>query len=103
MKLNFNWEKCWESIQKYLLNKYIITLAIFSCVMLFIGEQSIINRIRRAHQIHNIEAQVADYKQAIEEAKQDLEMLQNKDSLERYARENYYMCAPGEDVYIIEE
>lgn len=103
MKLDFNWEKCWESIKKYLLNKYIITLAIFSCVMLFIGEQSIINRIRRAHQIHTIENQVSDYKQAIEEAKQDLEMLQNKDSLERYARENYYMCAPGEDVYIIEE
>lgn len=96
-----DWMKLWEGIRKYLLNKYILTLLIFAGIMLFAGEQSIINRIKRARQINDTKAQVRGLREAIDKAHKDLEILQNKDSLERLAREKYYMCQPDEDVYLI--
>lgn len=103
MKPEIHWENIWQGIRKYALNKYVITIAVFACIMLFAGEQSMINRIRRARQIHALERQRDVYRSDIEKAEHDLQLLSNKDSLERFAREQYYMCAPGEDVYVIED
>lgn len=84
-------------------NKYIITLIVFGVIFLFIGEQSVIKGIRRAHQIHNAEKQLKSIRKEIQDCEQQAENLQNTDSLERFAREQYYMHAPNEDVYLIHE
>ena len=39
----------------------------------------------------------------LEEAQQQINMLSQKDSLERFAREQYYMHEKGEDIYLVEE
>lgn len=101
MKSSINWEVIWQGVRKYVLNKYILTLLAFATIMLFAGEQSIVNRVRRARQIHQLERQRDEYRAAIEEAKHELEILENKDSLERFARERYLLSAPDEDVYVV--
>ena len=98
-----NWQKVWLGIRKYVLNKYILTLIIFALVMLFAGEQSILNRFKRARQISELEQQKESYIQGINEAQHEIDMLQSTDSLERFAREHYLMHTPEEDVYIVEE
>jgi cell division protein FtsB len=40
--------------------------------------------------------------QEIEQAESVIRVLDNVDSLERFAREQYRMHAPNEDVYIVE-
>ncbi len=102
MKQNINWKHIWWGIRKYLLNKYIITLIIFAVIMVFIGDQSLLVRLQRARQIHKLEQQRDNYCNQIEQAQHDIEILQNKDSLERFAREQYYMHTPEEEVFIIE-
>lgn len=52
-------------------------------------------------EIREKEKSLRDYHRKIAEAEQQLRVLENPDSLERYAREHYYMRENGEDVYII--
>ena len=57
----------------------------------------------RRQQIKHIEKQTQTYRRETQKAEQTIQMLNSKDSLERYARELYYMHNDNEDVYIVEE
>lgn len=71
-------------------------------VMVFFGDQSLINYVRRSREIRHLEEQRDSYQEGIKRAEKGLQVLQNTDSLERYAREHYYMHAENEDVYLLE-
>lgn len=101
--MQINWSKIGDWCKKYLLNKYSITLFVFFVVIMFVGDQSLLERMRRAHQIHLLERRLGQYHQGTKEAERELIMLQNPDSLEKYAREKYYMHTPDEEVYIVPE
>ena len=92
------WLQRWR---KY--GKYVVTIAAFAVVMIFFGDQSLINYVKRAREIHHLEEQRDTYRDGIQKARHDLNVLQNTDSLERFAREQYYMHADNEDVYLVEE
>ena len=96
------WRKALSWLRKYLLNKYVLVVAIFAVIMCFIGEQSFRVRLHKASQIRELEEQRDAYQKAIEEAKHDLQMLQSTDSLEKFAREKYLMHEENEDVYLID-
>lgn len=99
----FNWKRIWAYLRRYVVNKYFITFAVFALIVTFMGDQSIINRLRRGTQIRELEDRRDDYRRQIEQAKREIENLQNKDSLERFAREQFFMSAPGEDIYVVDE
>lgn len=92
------WLQQWK---KY--GKYVVTIAIFAVVMIVFGDQSLINYVKRAREIHHLEEQRDTYREGTQKARHDLNVLQNTDSLERFAREQYYMHAENEDVYLVEE
>ena len=83
--------------------KYVLAIAVFAVVMVFFGDQSMINYVKRAREIHHLEEQRDSYREEIQKARHDLDVLQNTDSLERFAREQYYMHTEKEDVYLVEE
>ena len=83
--------------------KYVLAIAVFAVVMVFFGDQSMINSVKRAREIHHLEEQRDSYREGIQKARHDLDVLQNTDSLERFAREQYYMHTEKEDVYLVEE
>lgn len=95
--MNENWL---QTGKRY--GKYVITILIFMVVMVFFGDQSLINYVRRSHEIRHLEEQRDSYREGIKRAEKGLQVLQNTDSLERYAREHYYMHAENEDVYLLE-
>lgn len=80
-----------------------LAIAVFAVVMVFFGDQSMINYVKRAREIHHLEEQRDSYREGIQKARHDLDVLQNTDSLERFAREQYYMHTEKEDVYLVEE
>lgn len=98
-----SWTKWTDFCKRYLLNKYVIAILVFAIVLLFVGEQSILRDIQRGKQIHEVKEQLADTKQQIRECDATMRSLQSTDSLERFAREHYYMHTPDEDVYLVEE
>ncbi len=91
----------WEKIRKRLLNKYVITLLSATFIFVFIGDQSLIKCIDRARQMRKAEQQLEASRADIQQAQRTLQILQDTDSLERYAREHYNMHTDKEDVYLI--
>lgn len=92
-----------EKIKLRKWGKYVITLIIFVVIYLFVGDQSLIHFVRRAREIRHLEQQRDAYRAGIEETQADLQILNNPDSLERFAREQYFMHEKGEDIYLVEE
>ena len=43
------------------------------------------------------------YREGAEKAQREIQTLSQPDSLERYAREHYYMHTPNEDIYLVDE
>lgn len=92
----------WKKARKYLINKYAIAIYVFALMLLFMGDNSLIHYVKRAHKLRAVETQIAETKQKINNAQSVIQTLDNTDSLEHYAREQYRMHAPNEDVYIVE-
>jgi cell division protein FtsB len=83
--------------------KYIITILAFGVVYFFVGDQSIVCFIERGREIRRMEKQTEMYNKASEEAMSEIRSLNNIDSLERFAREQYFMHEANEDIYLVEE
>lgn len=99
-----DWKHIAVLLRKWVLNKYVITLVVFLFMLAFLGENSWIQQIRNARQISGLEEELDNYLQEAARYRQDIRTLQgSEENLERYAREHYYMHAPNEDVYLIDE
>lgn len=83
--------------------KYIITLFVFLVVYLFVGDQSVLRFVHRGREIRHLEEQRDRYLEGAAQAQKEIQMLQQPDSLERYAREQYYMHKDGEDIYLVQD
>lgn len=96
---NENWLKRMGNV---LINKYVIVIAIFAVLFVFVGDHSLIQFVKRATKIRSMEQQIQQTNHEIKEAEHTLQMLENTDSLERFAREKYFMHTDKEDVYLVE-
>ena len=93
----------WTKIKINKWAKYVITLLVFLVVFLFIGDQSLIRFIQRGKEIRQLEEQRDAYREDAERAQREIQTLHQPDSLERYAREHYFMHTANEDIYLVEE
>ncbi|MDR1119480.1 MAG: septum formation initiator family protein [Dysgonamonadaceae bacterium] len=83
-------------------NKYHITLIIFVVVILFVGDNTLFHRYQYDTRIRELQSEIQSYRQKIETTQAKLNSLQlDNESLERYAREQYLMTKPDEELYII--
>ena len=93
----------WATIKIRKWGKYAITILIFLIVYLFIGDQSFVQFAHRGREIRQMEHQRDKYREGADKAQRELQTLHHPDSLERYAREHYYMHTPNEDIYLVNE
>lgn len=91
-----------KKVRKVLLNKYAITVFVFAVLLVFIGEQSLINQFSRSLEIRKTKRDIQRIQAETTHSERTLRSLNNTDSLERFAREQYNMHVAGEDVYIVE-
>ena len=90
-------------VKRWVLNKYI--LAAVTCCLLFLfgGDQSLLQQAKRLRQMRHLQEQIRQSREHIAECERELQTLADTDSLERFAREQYHMHAPNEEVYIIDK
>jgi cell division protein FtsB len=91
-----------QKLRKFFINKYAITLYLFAIIYLFVGNQSLVKRIDKAREMREIRREIEVINQQTQAVENMLNSLDNKDSLERYAREHYQMHEDGETVYIVD-
>ncbi|MCI1778663.1 MAG: septum formation initiator family protein [Bacteroidales bacterium] len=83
-------------------NKYVLVTIMFLVVIIFLDNNSIINYISNLRTVARQSEQIRYYEKSIKQADEQLKELQsNRDSLERFAREQYLFHRDDEDVYII--
>ena len=91
-------------VSKILGYKFFVAFALFLAWIIFFDENSIIAHRRNKQRLQELTQQKVYYKERIESDKQKLEDLNSGlEELEKFAREQYYMSKPGEDVFIVVE
>jgi len=85
-------------------NKYVVTLLIFAIVTFFVGDSTILRRIAYDKQINQLKSEIDFYTKEKEKNLEKLNAIKTSDeSLEKYAREQYLMTKPNEELFIISE
>lgn len=91
-------------IPSYLKNFYLIISVVFVVWMLFFDTNNIFIQISETQKYKELETEKAYYQEKITRVKEDMESLQNnKQLLEKFAREKYYFRKKDEDVYVVIE
>jgi len=84
-------------------NKYFIVAAIFIIWITFFDANNLINLFKVARHIGEQKTQKEYYEELIKSTDEKLnELSSNRDSLEKYAREQYLFKESDEEVFIVE-
>ena len=97
-KLNHLYSK----IPSFLRNKYSVTLIAFIIWMSFFDRNYIVSQVKLRMELQTICNKKKYYQEKTEEVKADRkDLLTNLESLEKFAREKYWMKRDNEDIFII--
>ena len=85
-------------------NKFVIAFILFAVWIIFFDENSIVSHVKSKRQLNELKQQKEYYQERIVSDRQKLEDLnKGKKELEKFAREQYHMSKPDEDVFIVIE
>lgn len=82
---------------------YVTIATVFLIWMLFLDSHSWLTHRELNEEIDQLEARKKDLQQTIEQDKAAISQLENLDSLETYARENYGHKRKDETIFIVED
>ncbi len=83
-------------------NKYLLTIIIFIVWLLLFDSNNLISRYKEMKNLQKLKADREYYIKRIEDDKRKLhELKTDNQNLEKFAREQYRMKRPEEDLYII--
>ncbi len=85
-------------------NFYFVCGVLFLVWMLFFDSNDLFLQFQRSSKLDQLDAKKEFYLEKINDVEQDRkELLSDDELLEKYARENYLMRKPTEDLYIVVE
>ncbi len=91
-------------LTKIVRNKYLVATILFLAFIIFFDENSIVSHQKNRQRLNELIEQKDYYKERIIADKQKLEDLNSgAQDLEKFAREQYYMSKPDEDVFVVVE
>jgi cell division protein FtsB len=85
-------------------HKYMVVIFFIVLIVGFIDDNSFMNRFERRNKMGQLRSEIETYKTQYEAADRQLrEMDSDPKSIEKMAREKYFMKRKGEDVFVIRE
>ncbi len=91
-----------ERMPSWMKNKYILTILVFLVWIILLDPNNLISRVREIRALKRLEQEKEYYMARIEEDRRKLnELRTSNENLEKYAREQYRMKRPDEDLFII--
>ena len=91
-----------NKVVRFISNRYVIILLLFVVWMLFFDENSFLNHRELDKEIDKLEKSNEYYREQIQNDKKVIDNLNDPDSLEKYAREEYKMKKENEEIFLIE-
>ncbi len=93
-----------KDVYKFLKNKYFIASLLFFTWIVFFDDNSFVSRNENNRRLKELTNQKEYYIERIQSDQEKLEDLNaGKSELEKFAREQYFMSKPDEDLFIIVE
>ncbi|KWW31583.1 MAG: Septum formation initiator [bacterium P3] len=95
-----DWNKLWHIVK----NKYVAASLIFAVLIIFLDQNNlfVISRLRR--EVRHLRTEEKSARRAIvADSIHAVNLVTNLDTIERFAREEYLMKRPDEDVYIFND
>ena len=91
-------------ISSFIKNKYLVTGLAFVVWLLFFDRNDVYTQYQRSNELKELEQSKDFYLKEIASERNELQQLEsNPATLEKYAREKFYMKRDNEDVFIIQE
>lgn len=88
---------------RILTDKFLVVTVIFAVFVIFLDSNSLIQWGKDKFQVMEQKKTIRQYRKDIREVDDKLkELSSNRDSLEKFAREQYYFQEKDEDVFIVE-
>ncbi|MDO4159569.1 MAG: septum formation initiator family protein [Prevotellaceae bacterium] len=85
-------------------NKYWIVVVVCVCVVGFLDENSMLQHTRNQMVIRDLKAQIEEYNSRYERDEAKLkELKRNPKAITKIARENYFMKADDEDIFVLSD
>ena len=92
-----------ERVLKIVKNKYVISSLVLLVYILLLHDTDVISLNKRKEKVNQLEKEIKYRKIQIEDLKSSLGELENKESLEKFARENYFFKKSSEDVFVLSD
>jgi cell division protein FtsB len=93
-----------DLLKRIFSNFYIIIGVVFLVWLTFFDSNDLYTQLKQTAKLKGLEDEKEFYVEKIAEVKADREeLLSNDELLEKFARENYLMKKPTEDIYVIVE
>jgi cell division protein DivIC len=94
--------KILNKVPPFFRNKYVLTVLIFFLWLLLFDANSLLDKFRAMKDVKQLEIDKEYYVNRIVNDKRKLnELKTDDDNLEKFAREQYHMKRPDEDLFII--
>lgn len=99
-----NGHKIWQRFLFRLRNKYFLIGVLFVLWLLIFDSSNLIDKRKAKRRIANMNKEMEYYRAKIENDSQKIQELRtNTENLEKFAREQYLMKRPNEELFIIDE
>jgi cell division protein DivIC len=96
--------RVWPKVWPWLKNKYVLTVTVFFIWMLFFDQNNMVDQVKMRFEIRQLEDDRAYYLEQIEkDSTRFHELTTDRENLEKYAREQFLMKKPNEDVFVVIE
>lgn len=93
-----------KKIPNWLKNRYALTLLVFFIFLLFFDQNNILTQYDYKKQLNKLESEKEYYLKEISKTRNELEDLtKNPKTLEKFAREKYFMKKDNEEVFVFTE
>lgn len=97
-------KRFWTTLWPLLRNKYLVTLAGMLIWITFFSQYSLMERARLARELNQLRQEKEYYlDQITRDSTRLYELTTDRDNLEKFAREQYYMKKPNEDIFVVVE
>ena len=90
-------------IPSFLRNKFLVAVTAFAVWMLFFDKNDLFAQLERRHELHELDKSKDYFTEQIEQERRFSEELKHDPAtIEKFAREKYFMKRDGEDLFLVE-
>lgn len=95
-------KRFWKKLWPYLKNKYVLALAGFIIWITFFSQYSLVDQLNLSKNLNQLKQEKEYYIDQITlDSTRLQELTTNNENLEKFAREQFYMKKPNEDVFVV--